>query len=257
MAGMCEGGVALVTGGGSGIGRQMALIFAREGAAVVVADLNEAGAKETAEQVRAAGGRATPLTVDLSDDEAIATMVGSAVESYGRIDYAANNAGVSDPGCRFHELSRESWDRMIAINLTSVFVCMQHELRQMLAQEPRGGARGAIVNTSSGAGVIPAPGLPHYTAAKHGVLGLTKNAAQEYANKGIRTNAILPGLTDTGLTEQFIQENPHAKAILAALPGGRLGQPDEVAEAGVWLCSQHARWVNGQSLIVDGGGVLR
>ena len=196
---------------------------------------------------------ATAAAVDVTDEAAVAALVDAVVDRCGRLDAAFNNAGISDMMAEFHELDADRWDRMIAVNLTSVFLCMKHELRHMQAQ-----GSGAIVNTSSGAGVVAAPGQPHYTAAKHGVVGLTKAAAQEYARRGIRVNAVLPGSTDTPMIRRFIGDNPDiAKLIASTNIGGRMLTPDEVAETAVWLASDAASMVNGQSLIVDGGGLVR
>lgn len=253
MAGMMEGKVALVTGAAGGIGRASAQLFAREGAKVVVADVQEAGAAETVRSITDAGGQAVAVGCDVTDEAQVEALVASCVSTYGRLDAAHNNAGINDTSRAFHEFDLASWNRMIAVNLTSVFVCMKHEIRQMLDQ-----GSGAIVNTSSGAGVIAAPGLPHYTAAKHGVLGLVKSAAQEYNGRGIRVNAVLPGMTDTPMIQGWFETNPDlANAVLATMPGGALGRPEQVAEAAVWLCSDRASWVSGESMLVDGGGVCR
>jgi NAD(P)-dependent dehydrogenase (short-subunit alcohol dehydrogenase family) len=252
--GLAAGKVVLVTGAGGGMGRAGAEIFAREGAShVYVADVKDDGAAETVELVEKAGGKGTALHLDVTDEGAVADTIARIAREQGRLDAAWNNAGINDVSGAFHEFDLERWDRMIAVNLTSVFVCMKHELVQMLAQ---GG--GAIVNTSSGAGVIAAPGLPHYTAAKHGVLGLTKAAAQEYNGRDIRVNAVLPGMVDTPMIQGWFSTNPDlANAVLQTMPGGKLGQPAQVAEAAVWLCSDRADWVSGLSMIVDGGGVNR
>ena len=255
---MHKGRVALVTGASGGIGRAAAGLFAQAGARVVVVDLKLDAGRETVEQIRAAGGEAEFFEADVADEGSVRSMIEFAVQSYGRLDCAMNNAGISDPMRSFVDLEAATWSRMIDVNLTGVFLCMKHELRQMLAQEPIEGRRGAIVNTSSGAGIVPAPGQPHYTAAKHGVLGLTKVAAAEFATEGIRANAICPGLTDTPMVRQSFEYNPEAvDDLIATVPGGELGRPVDVAAAAVWLCSDQARWVNGQSLIVDGGGVMR
>ena len=248
---LAAGKVVFVTGGASGIGRAAALQFAAEGAAhVVVADIDLAGVEAT---VAALAGPGSSVHLDVTDDASVAAVIDEIVADHGRLDIAFNNAGVNDVPRAFHELDADAWDRMIRINLSSVFVCMKHELRHMVAS---GG--GAIVNTSSGAGVIAAPGLPHYTAAKHGVIGLTKAAAQEYARQGVRVNAVLPGSTDTTMLQSFIAgDEGMAKIIASSNIHGRLIEPAEIASAVVWLASEQAAMVNGQSLVVDGGGIVR
>jgi NAD(P)-dependent dehydrogenase (short-subunit alcohol dehydrogenase family) len=258
MTGTHEGMVALVTGAAGGIGRAAAIGFANEGARVVVSDLQAESGAETVELIRKAGGEATFFAADVTDEAAVDALIQFTVDTYGRLDSALNNAGISDPVVPFHEMELQTWNRMITINLTSVFLCLKAELRQMSAQDEVDGRRGAIANTSSGAGIVPAPGQPHYTAAKHGVLGLTKCAAAEYYARGIRTNAICPGVTLTPMMQGFIEASPEmAEVLKATVPGGEFGKPADVAAAAVWLCSNQARWVNGQSLIVDGGGVMR
>jgi NAD(P)-dependent dehydrogenase (short-subunit alcohol dehydrogenase family) len=243
--------VALVTGAGSGIGRAAALLFASDaGAQVVVADIDEQHADETVKLVADAGGDALAVRVDVSDDASVAAMVAAAVEHYGRLDTAFNNAGISPAPKPFTDHSVAEWQRVIDVNLTGVFLCMQHELRQMLAQ----GDGGAIVNMSSGAGIVAAPGQPQYTAAKHGVLGLTKQAAQEYMRHGIRVNAVLPGMTDTPPMQEYLAGND---SMVKMLPGGRLARPEEIARTAVWLCSAGASYVSGASLVVDGGLIAR
>ena len=249
-----EGLTAVVTGSAGGIGRAAAEQFAREGARVVVADRHLDGAKQTVERIHGAGGVATAVEVDVTDEASVAAMIQTTLDQYGRIDAALNNAGISHAPRPFSELPFEDWQQMIAVNLSGVFLCMKHEIKAMLAQEPRNGFRGALCATSSGAGRIPAPGQPHYTAAKHGVLGLVKLAAQEHIAQGIRSNAILPGATDTPM----LHENPRefVETLEKYAPGGRLGDAADVAAAAVWLCSPEARHVNGQSIAVDGGGVM-
>ena len=256
VSGLAQQKVVLVTGAAGGIGQAAARQFAAQGASqVVVADLDLEGAIGTASEINSAASepRSSALQVDVTDEAAVEAMVDAIVSQHGRLDIAFNNAGISDMMSEFHQLELARWDRMIAVNLTSVFLCMKHELRHMAAF---GG--GTIVNTSSGAGVVAAPGQPHYTAAKHGVVGLTKAAAQEYARRGIRVNAVLPGSTDTPMIRRFIGDNEEiAKLIASTNIGGRMLTADEVAEVAVWLASDAASMVNGQSLIVDGGGLVR
>ncbi|MDE0615277.1 MAG: glucose 1-dehydrogenase [Acidimicrobiia bacterium] len=253
MSDTMEGKVALVTGGASGIGQEAAVLFARRGAKVAVADRNAEGGAETVARIEAEGGQGQFFATDVTDEDQVAALVASVVSAFGQLDYAFNNAGITHPSRLFHELTLEQWDEMITVNLTSVFLCMKHEIIQMLAQ---GG--GAIVNTASGAAIIPAPGQPHYTAAKRGVLGLTTYAADELNNKGIRVNAICPGMIDTPMVASWRESSPEmAEAVIQMMPGGRLGQPEEVAEAAVWLCSDEARWVSGDTMLVDGGMLNR
>ena len=247
-----DGRVALVTGGGSGIGRATALVLGARGASVVVADVDEASAKETVDLI-GADARTSSLRADVTDPAAVERMVASTVERFGALDWACNVAGVSNEQKPFTDHTLAEWQRVIDVDLTGVFLCMQHELRQMLTQ-----GRGAIVNVSSGAGVVAAPGQPQYTAAKHGVLGLTKQAAQEYARSGIRVNAVLPGQTETAPMRAYLDaQADHGERILRRLPAGRMATPEEIAESIVWLCSDAASYVNGVSLLVDGGLIAR
>ncbi len=248
-----SGKVALVTGGSSGMGRAAAELFARRGAAVAVADMQSGPGRDTVERIHQAGGRARFIEADVTDEASVAAMITQTVAEFGGLHCAFNNAGVNSPMIPFHDMTLAEWNRMIAVNLTGVFLCMKHELQHMGAA---GG--GAIVNTSSGAGMVSAPGMPHYTAAKHGVLGLTKCAAREYAARNIRVNAVCPGVVDTPMMRAFIDGKPEIeKAMLGTLPFGRMGRPEEIAEAVVWLCSDAASFVSGDSMLVDGATVCR
>jgi NAD(P)-dependent dehydrogenase (short-subunit alcohol dehydrogenase family) len=251
MAGMLDGKSALITGGGGGIGRATALAFAREGARVAVADVMEDAARETVGLVNAAGGQATSLSGDVSKDADVRAMIDAVVGAYGRLDCAFNNAGVAgwnvgSVNQKTAEWSEESFDRMIAVNLKGVWLCMRHELPQMQAQ---GG--GAIVNTGSIAGLVGLPNSSAYVAAKHGVIGLTKTAALEYAEANIRVNAVCPGYIRTPMTEPSMRSR--GEAILAQTPLKRMGNPEEIAEMVVWLCSERASYVSGAAYNVDGG----
>jgi len=248
---MVEDAVVLVTGGAGGIGAAAARLFARDGArTVVIADVKDAS--ETVAEVQAAGAEAAWVDVDVTDEGAVADLVAGIVADHGRLDTAFNNAGITGDMTSFHELAKDDWDRMIAVNLTSVFLCLKHELAHMVE---RGGG-GAIVNTSSGAGVVGFAGLPHYVAAKHGVLGLTRTAAAEYARAGIRVNAVLPGPTDTPMIRGFIGDDEGLRRMMAsAVPTGDLLAPEDIAEAVVWLASDKARQVSGQAHLVDGGAI--
>jgi NAD(P)-dependent dehydrogenase (short-subunit alcohol dehydrogenase family) len=253
VSGLVEGKVALVTGAGSGIGRATALAFAREGANVAVCDRDRPAGEHTARLITEGGGTAEFHEADVSDDDQVRGMVEAVVGRFGRLDCAHNNAGITVPSSPLHEVTPETWNRMVLVDLTSVFYCLRHEVKQMLVQ---GG--GAIVNTSSGAGIIGFPGLAPYIAAKHGVLGLTKTAALEYAAAGIRVNAVCPGSTDTPMMRGFIGGDPAMEeAMKATVPTGELGRPEQIAEAVVWLCSDRASWVSGESMLVDGASVSR
>ena len=251
MAGMLDGKSALITGGGGGIGRATALAFAREGARVAVADLVPEAAGETVALVNAAGGQAISLSGDMSKDADVRAMIDAVVGTYGRLDCAFNNAGIAGwqvdaGGKKTADWSEEAFDRMIAVNLKGVWLCMRHELPQMQAQ---GG--GAIVNTGSIAGLVGLPTSSAYVAAKHGVVGLTKTAALEYADANIRVNAVCPGYIRTRMTDPVMQFR--GDAILAQTPLKRMGSPEEIAEMVVWLCSERASYVTGAAYNVDGG----
>ena len=251
MAGLLDGKAALITGGSGGIGRAMALAFAREGARVAVADYAAETAAETVAMVNAAGGQAITLTGDVTRDRDVKAMLDDTIVAYGRLDCAFNNAGIAGwqvdaCGKKTAEWSEDSFDRMIAVNLKGVWLCMKHELVQMLAQ---GG--GAIVNTASVAGLIGLATSSAYVAAKHGVVGLTKTAALEYAEAGIRVNAVCPGYIKTRMTEETMRRR--GETILAQIPVKRMGSPEEIAEMVVRLCSDRASYVTGAAYNVDGG----
>ena len=253
MAGLVNGKIALVTGAGSGIGRESALLFAREGARVLVSDIDAEGGKETSRQIHHFGGEAAFHQADVCNEDEVKALVDRCVAEFGGLDCAHNNAGTSGGIGLLQEIELEVWQRTLEINLTGVFLCMKHEIPVMIE---RGG--GAIVNTASGSGIIATPGLSPYSASKHGVLGLTKTAAVENARTGVRINAVLPGSTDTPMLQAAMRANPSAKQmILASQPGGRFGLPEEIAEATVWLCSDRASFVSGDSMLVDGASVAR
>lgn len=251
MTGILAGKTALVTGAASGIGRATALAMAREGARVAAADRTEDRAAETVALINAAGGQAIAIGGDVANEDNVAAMVARTVATFGRIDCAFNNAGigggvVGPRNQRLHELSRASFDGMLAINLTGVFLCMKHEIAQMLAQ---GG--GSIVNTASIAGLIGLPTSAHYVAAKHGVVGLTKTAAIEYARDNIRVNCVNPGYIATPMTDEIVRTR--YDALMTKVPMNRMGQAEEIAEAVVWMCSDRASFMTGASHVIDGG----
>ncbi|WDF77209.1 glucose 1-dehydrogenase [Mucilaginibacter sp. KACC 22773] len=244
-----NGKVALVTGAGSGMGEAAAIMFAQAGASVVVADVNEEAAKAVAQKINAKGQAAIAVRCDVTDAEQVRSMVDKAVEIYGRIDAAFNNAGIQSPATDIADLEEDEYDRIMDINLKGVWLCMKYELQQMKKQ-----GSGAIVNNSSIGGLIGLPGRAAYHAAKHGVLGMTKSAAAEYAAKGILINAVCPGTIETPMVQKMIDSGdlPLDEAI-KLMPIGRLGHAEEVAAAVLWLCSPAASFIVGQSIAVDGG----
>jgi NAD(P)-dependent dehydrogenase (short-subunit alcohol dehydrogenase family) len=249
MAGGVEGKVALVTGGTSGIGRETAVLFAKAGAKVVVAGRRESQGEETVNLIRAANGDGLFVRTDVSQASEVETLVRKAVEKFGRLDIAFNNAGIEGVWTPIIRQSEEDWDRTIQINLKGVWLCLKYEIKQMLKQ----GGSGAIVNMASTMGLIGAAGAAAYSASKHGVIGLTKAAALETAKSGIRVNVVCPAAIETSMSERlFGAPNVH-KYVLSCHPIGRFGKPTEVAEAVVWMCSDHASFMTGQSLVLDGG----
>lgn len=248
-----NGRTALVTGGGSGIGRAAALAFAEVGANVVVADVDEAEGEKTLALMQGMAGAGTFVSADVSKRSEVEALVRTAVETYGSLDCAFNNAGIQGDLSPTADCSEENWDRITGINLKGVWLCMKYEIAQMLKQ---GG--GAIVNNSSNFGLVGSNGMPAYSAAKHGVVGLTKTAAIEYAQANIRINAVCPGPVQTPLVDRIVARQPEVlDAITEREPIGRMGQPNEIATAVVWLCSDEASFCIGSILPVDGGYVAQ
>lgn len=242
----------MVTGAANGIGRASSLAFARAGASVVVADIDESG-EATAQAVRDAGGQATFVRTDVASPEDVERMVATAVEQYGRLDFAHNNAGIVGGSAPIADMPVETWRRGIDVMLTGVFLCLKYEIPAM-----RVNGGGAIVNTSSGAGIIGFPGMADYVSSKHGVIGLTKTAALECIGEGIRVNAVCPGTSRTKMVEDWMQGSEEAEAEIRALhPIGRISEPDEIAAATIWLCSDAASFVVGHALVADGGYTIQ
>ncbi|MDB4960882.1 MAG: dehydrogenase, short-chain alcohol dehydrogenase like protein [Myxococcales bacterium] len=248
------GKVAFVSGAASGIGRAAAIAFAREGASVVLADISEPGTAETAQMIAQRGGRTVAVRCDVSSAEEVKTALDKTIEAFGRLDVAFNNAGVEPKKLApTAEWEADEWDHILNIDLRGVFLCMKYEIPLILKQ---GG--GAIVNTSSGAGVIGIKGSPAYTAAKHGLIGLTRAAALDYAAQNIRINVVCPGYIDTPMMARYTGGPPEGRArVISEEPVGRMGTPDEIADAVVWLCSDASRFVIGHAMVIDGGQTIQ
>ena len=250
---LLEERVALVTGAGAGIGRASALALAKAGASVVVSDIDPDGGKSTVEAILADGGRASFHQTDVTQPGQVQSAVEHAVSTFGALHYAHNNAGILGPSAKLADVAFEDFTKVVSINLTAVFTCMKYEIPAMIAA---GG--GSIVNTASYSGLVAVPFASAYVASKHGVVGLTKAAAVEYGRKGVRVNAVCPGTTRTQMNIQRAESSPDmAKAMIDVTPMRRLAEPEEIAAAVVWLCSDAASFVNGHALPVDGGAVAQ
>ena len=244
-----DGKVALVTGGASGIGRAAALLFAGAGARVAVADMSAGGGAETVRLIREMGGNAVFIRADISNARQVEMMVEETVTVFGKLDCAFNNAGIEQSLAPIAEIPDGEWERIIGVNLKGTWLCLKHEIRAMLVR-----GRGAVVNTSSVAGLVGGPFNGAYAASKHAILGLTRAAALEYASMGIRVNAVCPGMTLTPMIEMITGGDAGVEAMITALhPIGRAAFPEEIAHAAVWLCSDEASFITGHALAVDGG----
>lgn len=239
---------ALVTGAGSGIGRLSAIYFARAGARVMIVDLNSSGLDITAEAIRSEGGIVQQVTADVTDRVSCERVVADCVKTFSRLDIAHNNAGITQSPFQFADLPPAEATRVMAVNFWGVFNCLQAEIRQMLVQRD-----GTIINTASSAGIVAVPSCSVYTASKHAVVGLTKTVAAEYIGHGIRINAVCPGFVETPMTEHFSKDPQLSQAMLAMHPIGRFAQPEEVAEAVLWLASPRSSYAVGANLVIDGG----
>lgn len=252
MAGQFEGKVAIVTGGSSGIGQATAIAFGKAGAKVIVAARRESEGEETVNQIKLAGSEAMFVKTDVAQESDIEALMSKTVETYGRLDYAFNNAGIDGEMAPLHEQSIEKFDQLMSINLRGLFLSMKYEIIQMLRQ-----GDGVIVNNSSMGGLISFPGTGPYSASKHAVMGLTKASALDYAQSGIRINAINPGIIDTDMITRFIERRGEAETgsqqLVKMVPMGRMGKSEEIASTVLFLCSEAASYITGQSLVIDGG----
>ncbi|HLR61602.1 MAG TPA: glucose 1-dehydrogenase [Lentibacillus sp.] len=249
MTRLMEGKVGIITAAGSGIGRASAVAFAEEGAKVVVSDVSEETGEETVRLVKEAGGEATFIKCNVADEAEVESLIDMTMKTYGRLDWAHNNAGVGAPTAPVTETKTEDWRQAMGINLDGMFYCLKHEIRAMAKS-----GKGAIVNTASTGGLAGTPGLAAYTSSKWGVNGLTKTVALECGKKGIRVNSICPGMTRTASVENWSEEaSEQAKAYEQSIPIGRMGTPEDQANAAVWLCSNKSAYVTGVNLPVDGG----
>ena len=248
-----QGKVAFVTGAGSGIGRATALAFANAGASVTVADISEESSRETVRLIEQQGGRAFAVKCDVTKAEDVKTALDKTIEEFGRLDVAFNNAGIEQRNAAVADFEEDEWTQIINVNLRGAFLCMKYEIPLLLKQ---GG--GAIVNVSSGAGVIGIKGGGAYSAAKHGIIGLTKSAALDYAGQNIRVNCVAPGYIATAMMERFTGGTAEGRAkVFSEEPIGRMGEPEEIADAVLWLCSNASSFVVGHALVIDGGQTIQ
>lgn len=253
MGAQFEGKVALVTGAGSGIGRASAAAFASQGAKVIVSDISEKGGMETVRAIRSAGGEATFVKTDITKPSDVEALINAAVDKYGRLDCAHNNAGITGYSTKVVECSLEEWDDVMNVNLRGIFLCLKYEIQQMIKQ---GG--GAIVNASSTMGVVAHESGAAYVASKHAIIGLTKSTALAYVKDNIRINALCPGNTETPIFDHVKKNMPAVyEGLILATPIGRFAQPDEIANAVLWLCSDAASYCIGHTMIVDGGYTIQ
>ena len=248
-----ENKVVIVTGGSFGIGKATAIAFAKRGAKVVIADWMEDKEQEAIKEISALGEEVLFVKCDVSKSNEVKEMIEKTIETFGRLDYAFNNAGIEGATATTHECTEENWEKTIGVNLKGVWLCMKYEIMQMIKL-----GKGAIVNNASIAGLVGFTGIPAYVASKHGVIGLTKNAALEYAKSGIRVNVVCPGVIKTPMIDRFTGKNKEVEKQFESMePIGRLGQPEEVAEAVVWLCSDASSFITGDAIPVDGGWVAQ